>query len=274
MTRFSPSDWPHWALMWTLAGGIYASCKCLTWQQAGAIHASFWKHAAYVLGWPGMDASGFLATRSASTCASCRSSEWFAAIGKLMSGLTLLFAVARTIPPQYPYVVGWTGMIGMVLILHFGFFHLLSCLWRSVGLQARPLMNRPWAANSVGDFWGRRWNTAFRDLTHRLLFRPCASWFGSRWAIVVAFLFSGAIHDLVISVPAHGGYGGPTTFFAIQGVAMLCERSSLGARIGLGDGWQGRFFAAVVLVAPIGLLFHPPFVVGVIVPFMRVLGAI
>jgi len=28
------------------------------------------------------------------------------------------------------------------------------------------------------------------------------------------------------------------------------------------------------LVAPVGLLFHRPFVVGVIVPFMRALGAI
>jgi alginate O-acetyltransferase complex protein AlgI len=273
MTGFSPSVWPHWALMWSTAVAIYASCKCLTWQTA-ATQAPFWKHAAYLLGWPGMDASSFLGARSVSGCLACRSSEWFAALGKLMSGLALLFAVAPTIPPQHAYVVGWTGMIGAVLVLHFGLFHLLSCLWRSAGLRAHPLMNRPWAAASVGDFWGRRWNTAFRDLTHRLLFRRCASWFGTRWGIAAAFLFSGAIHDLVISVPARGGYGGPTAFFAIQGLAMLFERSRLGARIGLGAGWPGRMFAAAVLLAPIGLLFHRPFVVGVIVPFMRVLGAI
>jgi hypothetical protein len=165
-------------------------------------------------------------------------------------------------------------MVGLGLILHFGVFHLLSCYWRSVGVHARPLMNRPWVSTSLSEFWGRRWNTAFRDLTHRFVFRPFASWFGLRWGIVGGFVFSGAVHDLVISVPAHGGYGGPTVFFAIQGIAMVIERSEFGYLIGLGSGWSGRLFALAVLVAPIGLLFHRPFVVGIIVPFMHALGAI
>src|SRR5262249_15077562 len=220
-----------------------------------------------------MDASSFLRDRPASECVHCHPSEWAGAVGKLVFAVACLFAIARIIPPRHPYVAGWIGMIGIVLILHFGAFHLLSCLWRGVGLQAHPLMNRPLASTSLSEFWGRRWNTAFRDLTHRFLFRPCTSWFGPRWGIVVGFLFSGAIHDLVISVPAHGGYGGPTAFFAIQALAMAIERSPFGRQIGLGVGWSGRLFAAAVLVAPAGLLFHRPFVLGVIVPFMRVLGA-
>ena len=135
-------------------------------------------------------------------------------------------------------------------------------------------MDRPLSSTNLSEFWGRRWNTAFRDLTHRFLFRPCALWFGPRWGILAGFLFSGAIHDLVISVPAQGGYGGPTAFFAIQGAGMVIERSRFSRRLGLGSGWAGRLFAAVVLIAPAGLLFHRPFVVGIIVPFMRALGAI
>ena len=42
----------------------------------------------------------------------------------------------------------------------------------------------------------------------------------------------------------------------------------------LGSGWPGRLFTVTVLVAPVGLLFHRPFVVGIIVPFMRDMGAI
>ena len=274
MTMFSPSDWPRWALMWTMAVAIYISCKWLTWQQAATRSVPSWKHAAYLLGWPGMDATGFLGERPIAACSHCRSSEWCGAVSKLIFGVALLFAIARTIPPQYPYVAGWIGMIGIVLILHFGAFHLLSCLWRDRGLPAHPLMNQPLASTSLSEFWGRRWNTAFRDLTHRFLFRPCASWLGPRWGIVVGFLFSGAIHDLVISVPSRGGYGGPTVFFAIQGLAMVIERSPFGHRVGLGTGWSGRLFAAAVLLAPVGLLFHRPFVVGIVVPFMRVLGAI
>lgn len=274
MSQLSPSNWPHWALMWVMAVAIYMSCKWLTWQEAARWSRPPWKHAAFLLGWPGMDATSFLGEKPIVGCSPCRSREWFGAARNLTFGIVLLFAIARTIPPHHPYVVGWIGMIGVVLILHFGAFHLLSCLWRYAGLEAHPLMNRPLASTSLSEFWGRRWNTAFRDLTHRFLFRPCASRFGPRWGIVAGFLFSGAIHDLVISVPSRGGYGRPTVFFAIQGLAMVIERSPFGRRIGLGIGWSGRLFAAAVLLAPARLLFHRPFVVGIVVPFMRVLGAI
>jgi Membrane bound O-acyl transferase family len=274
MTQYSPSDWPRWVLMWTMAVAIYTGCKWLTWKLPAVRHVPSWKQAAYLLAWPGLDATSFLGESPVSDCLHCRSIEWLAAVGSFTFGVALLFAVAGLIPPDHPYVVGWIGMIGLVLILHFGVFHLLSCSWRSVGLQARPLMNRPLASTSLSEFWGRRWNTAFRDLTHRFLFRPCASWFGPRWGVFVGFLFSGIVHELVISVPARGGYGGPTVFFAIQGLAMVIERSPFGHQIGLGFGWAGRLFAVAVLIAPVGLLFHRPFVVGVIVPFMRALGAI
>jgi alginate O-acetyltransferase complex protein AlgI len=269
--RLVPLEWPRWALMWTMAGAIYTGCKWLTWQRAAVHHVPAWKHAAYLLAWPGLDAKNFL---EAGCPSRCRVREGLAAAGKLTLGATLLFGFARTIPPQHTYIVGWTGMIGIILILHFGLFHLLSCSWRSIGVAARRLMNRPWASTSLSEFWGRRWNTAFRDLTFRFLFRPCASWFGPRWGILAGFLFSGVIHDLVISVPAGGGYGGPTVFFALQGAGMMVERSALGRRMGLGSGWPGRLFAAAVLFTPVGLLFHRPFVIGIIVPFMRALGAI
>jgi hypothetical protein len=259
--------------MWALALAMYIGCKTLTWQSATVRDAAAWKHVAYVFAWPGMDATTFLAT-SDTSCAPCRSREWLAAAGRLASGVGLLFWVAHLVPPQHEYLAGWIGMIGIVLILHFGGFHLLSCVWRSRGVTARPLMNRPMTSTSLGEFWGRRWNTAFRDLTHRFLFRPCAAWFGARGGILAGFLFSGVIHDLVISVPARAGYGGPTAYFAIQGAAMLIERSAFGRAIGLGAGWRGRVFAAVVLLAPVTLLFHRPFVVGIIVPFMRFLGAL
>lgn len=226
------------------------------------------------VGVAGMDAASFVDEERASHGWRCGVFEWLSAALTLTLGVALLFGVARMIPPPHPYLVGWIGMIGIVLVLHFGVFHLLSCGWRRLGVDARPLMNKPLTSTSLAEFWGRRWNTAFRDLTHRFLFRPCASWLGPRWGILAGFMFSGAIHDLVISVPARGGYGGPTAFFAVQGAGMLIERSRFGRRMGLGSGWPGRAFAIVVLIAPAGWLFHRPFVVGVIVPFMQVLGAI
>src|SRR5262249_27528747 len=153
-----------------------------------------------------------------------------------------------------PYLTGWVGMFGMVLILHFGLFHLLSCAWRSAGVVARPLMDRPLASVSVNAFWGRRWNTAVRDITHRFLFRALGARVGVRRAFFVGFVVSGLMHDLVISLPAGGGYGRPTLFFLLQAVAVFVERSKVGRWFGLGAGWRGWLFTAVVLAGPACLL--------------------
>jgi alginate O-acetyltransferase complex protein AlgI len=194
----------------------------------------------------------------------------FAAV-KLMIGIALLVG-SSYISPDNELLRGWVGMIGIVFILHFGVFHLLSAMWRAAGVTARPLMAWPMLADSVSEFWGKRWNTAFRDLTHRYLFRPLTTRFGAGTALLVGFIFSGLVHDLVISVPAHGGYGGPTVFFLIQAAALFAERSAVGRRIGLGHGLRGWAFTMAVLLAPLPLLFHPPFVNNVAVPFLQAIA--
>lgn len=269
-----PVAWPRWAFMWTLAFAIYCACKWLTWRRAAAQGTPFWMHVGYLLVWPGLDAETFLNAHPASRPPRPNTRDWLFAGAKLALGLGLLFGAARWVPSQYPYAVGWVGMIGIVFVLHFGMFHLLSCGWRSVGVEAKPLMNWPLASASVSEFWGRRWNTAFRDLTHRFLFRPMTARFGARWAIFAGFVFSGIVHELVISAPAGGGYGGPTLFFILQGMAICIERSVPGQRLGLGRGWRGWSFTMVVLMVPVYGLFHPPFVLEVVVPFMRSIGAV
>jgi hypothetical protein len=266
----APPAWPRWAYMWALALAIFAGCKRLTWRRAPIVGVPWWRHAGYLLAWPGLDAAAFLGARGV---AAPPPREWVCAITKSILGIMVLWGVARWVPADAPLLAGWIGMIGIVLILHFGAFHMLSCAWRWLGVDARPLMNRPLASVSVSEFWGRRWNTAFRDLTHRFLFRPLYRWVGARGAIVAGFLISGLLHEAVISLPARGGYGLPTLFFLLQAVAMLAERSRVGKQLGLAHGWRGRLFTMAVLIIPAAGLFHPPFVVRVIVPFMAVCGA-
>ena len=179
----------------------------------------------------------------------------------------------RFIPAGQELLLGWSGMVGIILMLHFGSFRLLSCAWRTIGVQARPLMIEPLQSRSVSEFWGRRWNTAFRDLTHRFLFRPLTEAVGPRLALVSGFTFSGLVHDLVISVPAGGGYGWPTLYFIVQALALLAERSRLGRGLGLGRGERGRVWTIAAVALPAFGLFHPPFVRGIIVPFMKACGA-
>ncbi len=169
------------------------------------------------------------------------------------------------------WVAGWMGMVGITLALHFGTFHLLSTAWRQAGVDARPLMDAPLLATSLNDFWGKRWNLAFRDLAHSYVFQTCVGRWGIAAATMAVFVVSGVIHDVVISLPARAGYGLPTLYFVIQGVGVLFERSRLGKRLGLRHGAVGRIYGAALVLAPVGLLFPPPFVERVIVPMLTML---
>jgi membrane bound O-acyltransferase family protein len=164
-------------------------------------------------------------------------------------------------------------MIGMILVLHFGTFHLLSLGWRGVGVNATPVMRSPLFASSLADFWGRRWNTAFHELAARFTFRPLRPVIGVTGATLLVFLVSGLVHELVISVPAHGGYGLPTGYFLIQGAAVAGERTQLARRLGLGQGRRGWLFTALVVAGPAFWLFPPAFVHNVILPMLAVIHA-
>jgi hypothetical protein len=268
----TPTEWPRWLFMWLLAGAVYAGLKWLTWQRTWVPDAPAWRHTVYLFAWPGLDAAAFLNPNR--LVRSPDSHEWAEAVVKLLAGATLFWGVAPIVSEQAELLRGWIGMAGVVLMLHFGSFHLLSCAWRSAGVDARPLMQALLRSESLAEFWGRRWNTAFRDLTYRFLFRPLTPRFGPIGALFASFAFSGLVHDLVISVPAGAGYGGPTCFFLIQAAALSVVRSRLGQSFGLGRGWCGRLFALLALAAPALLLFHPPFVHRVVLPFMEVLGAL
>jgi len=265
-----PENLPDWSLMWTAAFTVYSGAKLLTW---GSARGTFpvRRQLAYLLAWPGMDAPAFLG-RPDRVKHTPRPIEWVFASAKLLLGFLFLVFATRYIPAQYPLAISWVGMAGIVFVLHFGTFHLLSCAWRSAGIDAKPLMNWPILSQSVSEYWGRRWNRAFRDLAYRFLFQPLTSRFGARWGLAAGFLFSGIVHDVVISLPAGGGYGLPTLFFAIQGAAMLFERSSFGKLLGLEKGWRGRVFTALAILGPAPLLFHPWFLGRIVLPFIEAIG--
>ncbi len=261
---------PAWQLMWLLAASIYVALKWLTLATAApAQRTSTGRMLGYLMLWPGMNAKAFLDSKPQVNKPAF--SEWLLAIFNTSIGLALVFAVAPHLTD--PLMAGWAGMIGLVFVLHFGSFHVLSLCWRLYGVDAEPIMNFPILASSLSDFWGRRWNLAFRDLAFGNLFRQLARPIGIAGATLAVFIASGLVHDLVISVPARGGWGGPTVYFIVQGVGLLMERSPLGKRLGLGKGIIGRAFCGLCALAPVGLLFHEPFVRRVILPTLAAIGA-
>src|SRR6266545_4410843 len=209
------TGWPPWVVMWTLAACIFALCKWVTWWFTPTPPAPVWRHLAYLMLWPGLDAKAFLDPRPLPREQRPRAGEWLFAFAKVGFGAALVWGVTPLVAVEYTRV--WVGMMGIVFLLHFGLFHVLSCAWRAAGVDAKPLMNWPILSQSVSEFWGKRWNLAFRDITHRFLFRPFTARWGARAGLAAVFLFSGVIHDVVISLPAGGGYGLPTLYFVVQG---------------------------------------------------------
>lgn len=266
-------DSPRWLLMWLLAAAIYFALKLLTWSTAEKAHVPLWRQAAYLFAWPGMNADRFFTADDANRIEPPMIRQWLAGAINFTAGGIIFWTAQYWLPPSSLILLGWAGMIGTILMLHFGSFHLLSCFWRSVGIDARPIMNGPTHSTSIAEFWGRRWNTAFRDITYQFLFRPLRLKFGAAAALFVGFVISGVIHDVVISLPAGGGYGGPTAFFTIQAVAIFFERSRIGRMLGLGQSGRGWLFTAIALLMPVQLLFHDAFVTRIAVPFMEALGA-
>jgi hypothetical protein len=199
--------------------------------------------------------------------------EYSTAGAKTFFGGALLWLGVVLINANHPLLRGWAGMVGVIFLLHFGLFHLLSLAWRAGGVHAPPIMQSPGTACSLSRFWGGSWNAAFTDLVHDHFFKPLARRFGGRAALVASFLLSGALHELVISVPARGGYGLPTLYFALQAAGLLFERSRLGRRLGLGCGLKGWCFVALAAGAPASFLFHPIFVRNVILPMLHAIGA-
>ena len=267
------SGMPSWVLMWTLAVLIFAGSKWLTWQRwhAQVPHAG-WRSAAYLFAWPGMDPISFL--ESGSRIRRPDLSSWLAGASVTALGATLFFSVARTIPENHPLLQGWTGMLGLILTLHFGICRLAALLWRSLGVNAVPIMAAPLGSACLSEFWGRRWNRAFHQLAHDFVFVPLYRKLGARRAGFLVFLTSGLLHDLVISVPARGGFGLPTLYFVLQGAGVAIERSRIGKRLGLRRGIRGWLFMAAVTAGPAYWLFHPPFVLRVFLPFMKAVHAL
>jgi len=264
------AGYPGWVLMWMIALAIGAGCKWLTWWTDGRpSNAAPVRQWAYLVAWPGMNAREFLDCTIIPPPPARK--EWIGAGSLTVTGAVMIWVMARRIPADL--VAGWVGLAGIAFLLHFGSFRLLSLAWKSAGVSAQPLMRAPLLATSVAEFWNSRWNVAFTELVGRYVFGPTVRRWGSAVSCLIVFLLSGLIHELVISVPARGGFGLPTGYFMAQGGAVLFERSRFGRRVGLRRGWRGRAFTVAMTAGPAFWLFNPTFIRNVILPMLHAIGA-
>lgn len=219
------------------------------------------------VGWVGMRPWVF-ESRSRPDYATARR---YAAQGALFMalGLALVFASHGIWRATRSYA--WptpTLLVGLSLMLHFGFLKLLAGVWQAAGFaDARPLFRAPLASRTLGEFWSRRWNLAFSEMVQLAAYRPLVGRAGPTAAALAGFLLSGLLHEVAISGPVRAGYGGPITYFVLHGVLVLLERRSKPlARALASRPWLGRAWTLGWLALPLPILFHPPFLRGVIWP--------
>lgn len=221
-----------WTRLVLLTAAVYVLCKGLMFRPS----------LGYLLLWPGMDPGPF---GRRTTSRGFRLAAW--GLAKMAAG-GLLLAWAG-----HPVAV----LIGIGLLVHFGLCDVLCGLWRLRGVPVERLFVNPAASRTLGEFWGRRWNLAFHAVAKRWVFFTAARRWGTSAGLAATFLASGLIHDLLLSVPAGGGYGLPTLYFALQGLGVWLERR---------HGWASRIWALGVVILPVPLLFHPWFIEALIRP--------
>lgn len=177
----------------------------------------------------------------------------------------LVFALARALfAAGLELAAGLLVMAAFVSAMHFGLVPVLAALLRRLGFGAGPQFHAPWRARSLREFWARRWNVGYSVMTALAIRRPLARVLGPRRAELLAFAASGLLHEVAISLPVGRGYGLPTLYFVLHGLAMRFERGP--ARRGREPG-RVWVWAWVLLPAPV--LFHAPFLRGVCVPLLE-----
>ncbi len=160
-------------------------------------------------------------------------------------------------------------LIGLSLILHFGLLSISAGTWRLKSVNTYYLFKKPATSLSLTEFWSKRWNIAFSEMTSIAIFRPIKTKIGAAIALMAAFIFSGILHEIALSLPVYSGYGLPTLYFVIQGLIVLFEKFLITKRVTfLQNKPIARIWVFFWLVVPIPLLLHMSFLTKVIYPIL------
>lgn len=212
-------------------------------------------------GWMGMRPALFARKRSVDTHAAAELA--MSGARALIVGVALFVSarvIATTAIPAKHVIVMVIALPGLSLMVHFGLFDLSAALYRLRGVPVAKLFRAPLLSRSLSEFWSRRWNVGFSEMIALVVHRPLRKVASENVALAASFLVSGLLHELAISVPVRAGYGLPTAFFLLHGALVAIERRM--ARP------LGRIWTLFWLAAPLPLLFHPPFLRGIVWPLV------
>lgn len=210
----------------------------------------------FALAWPGMDPTVF-SDRHPRTGSGGTSLRGLACV---LGGAALLLAAHVFWQRTGSSLLATAPLlVGLSLLLHFGLFRLSAALWRHFGFDCAEPFQSPQSAKTLAEFWGRRWNRPFSELVARTVYRSLTSRGLPVAATMAAFLLSGLLHELAISVPARAGYGRPLGYFVLEGLFVVAEKR-------LAPNSRSRLRVWIGVLAPLPLILIPDFVRGALWP--------
>lgn len=172
------------------------------------------------------------------------------------AGLVTLLVFRFTYNSKFPpedfiefYGLSLILIISLSLLLHFGLLNMSAWVLQHFRYPAYSLFRDPLRSESLRDFWGKRWNLAFTEMTSVLIFRPLSKNQSAILALAMAFIFSGLLHEVALSLSVNIGYGLPTLYFMIQFLLIIIEEKI----------WKrkpGRIWVILSLLLPLPLLFN------------------
>lgn len=242
--------------------------------QYKAFNLAFMQWLAFNLGWAGMRAEPF--TTLGVPALKNAGKMVMNGIIRAFIGALLIFLAQRVNAIELQHgikyvVITMLCLIGLSFILHFGILAVSAGMWRFSGADTYYLFRQPARSGSLQEFWGKRWNLAFIEMVTIMIYRPLKQKTGNTTALVIAFAFSGILHELAISVPVKQGYGLPMLYFLVQALAMWLERILKQLRPQLfANNIFNKAWLLFWLIAPFPLLFHTAFINKVIFPLVGI----
>lgn len=226
---------------------------------------NFIQWSCFALGWPGMDAVPFEQLGRAKV----KNRYIDSGIPFFVSGVALLCLLAYSLKHYEPpaYLLCLMSFIPLIMIFHFGLFNMLSSFWATFGVSVTPLMDAPWRALSLSEFWGKRWNIAFIQMIRITVFLPLSKRANASLALLTAFLLSGVFHEVALSLPVSAGFGLPLLYFMIQVMLIKIERLFIKRK----NTVIQRVWTFSCLLLPFPLLFHASFVKEIFVPLLHLI---
>ncbi len=216
-----------WRMTACLAGGMLACVPLFkapsVFLQRKRIRDRSWFYLLGPVGTPAMLAASKPASLAEARALVTKSLGALAMLGALYAAYSFV-----TIPLP---IAAWGYLsVPIVLLVGEALGPLGQLMFMPLGHVAPPLHVRPWAARSLPELWGQRWNTWVSGFFHSILFQPLRR--RPLAGLTAVFLFSGLLHEVMINLPlyrytGHDLFGSQLLYFSLQGTGVAIDRAFL-----------------------------------------------